>query len=368
MPKRKSYRDGLHKRSDSPYWWASYTDASGRRTRRTTGTEDRKEAEALLAKWKLEAHRGRQWEEQPERTFDELMLAYLPVSEREKRSSERDRNSLKRLYPFFTGRDLGSITPMDVRAYVDQRRNAGVGPGTINREIGLLSAALNYARREWGWAVSNPAAGRRLREPEGRVRWINREEAKLLVAAARTEPRAPHLPDFILLGLNTGMRRGEMLGLEWERVDLTSQLIYLGAAHQKSGRLGSVPLNKEALMAMRSRAAFRELHYPSSRWVFCDRHGNRVGSVKKSFASACRKARIEDFHQHDLRHTCAAWLVQSGVPLIEVRDLLRHSTVLMTERYAHLAPHNARAAVAALDNDSSRSGHGEVVKGMGAIS
>jgi len=147
MPKRKSYREHLHTRSDSPYWSATYIDASGRRTRRITGTGDRKEAEALLAKWKLEAHRSRQWEEQPERTFGELILAYLPVSEREKRSAERDKDSLKRLYPFFTGRNLGSLTAVDVRAYIEDRLSAGVQAGTINREIGLLSAALNYARR-----------------------------------------------------------------------------------------------------------------------------------------------------------------------------------------------------------------------------
>ena len=72
---------------------------------------------------------------------------------------------------------------------------------------------------------------------------------------------------------------------------------------------------------------------------------------------ACRKAGIEDFHIHDLRHTCAAWLVTAGVPLTEVRDLLGHSTITMTERYAHLAPENVRASVKLLESDRSRSGH-----------
>ena len=208
---------------------------------------------------------------------------------------------------------------------------------------------------------------RRLKEPAGRVRWISKPEAERLVAAARTEPQAPHLPDFILFGLNTGMRKGEMLGLDWQRVDLESRLIYLGAGHQKNGRLGSVPLNKEAYMAIQARAEFRQLHCRSSSWVFCDRRGNRISSVKKSFASACRKVGLEDFHQHDLRHTCAAWLVQAGVSLIEVRELLRHSTVRMTGHYAHLAPHNVRAAVAVLDHASSRLGHVGVTNKSGDI-
>jgi integrase len=84
--------------------------------------------------------------------------------------------------------------------------------------------------------------------------------------------------------------------------------------------------------------------------VFCHTDGSRIGSVKRSFATACTKAGIKDFRFHDLRHTCAAWLVTAGVSLTEVRDLLGHSSVTMTEKYAHLAPERVRIAVAALDN------------------
>lgn len=84
--------------------------------------------------------------------------------------------------------------------------------------------------------------------------------------------------------------------------------------------------------------------------------GKRIANPRKGFESACKRAGIENFYIHDLRHTCAAWLVSAGVPLTEVRDLLGHFTVIVTERYAHLAPENVRAAVARLD-DESRSGH-----------
>jgi integrase len=105
------------------------------------------------------------------------------------------------------------------------------------------------------------------------------------------------------------------------------------------------------------RKRFRAQHCPASPWVFCDKEGDRVQSVKRSYATACRKAGIEDFRIHDLRHTCAAWLVTAGVPLTEVRDLLGHSTVKMTERYAHLAPENVRAAVTLLEGHESRLSH-----------
>ena len=85
----------------------------------------------------------------------------------------------------------------------------------------------------------------------------------------------------------------------------------------------------------------------------------RIGDVKKSFATACKKTGISNFRMHDMRHTCTAWLVSSGVSLIEVRDLLGHSTTKMAERYAHLAPENLRKAVRTLEN-RSHYGHSDL--------
>lgn len=361
MAKRKRDKDGIYRRKDSPYWWASYIDASGRRARRSTGATEKREAEAILGKWRVEAHRQYQWDEQPERTFDELMVEYLKAVDGEKRDEVRDRNSLVHLQPFFTGRDLADITPVDIRGYIAERRGQGAAASTINREIGVLSAAMNYARRVWGWQYHNPAAQCRLREPEGRVRWLTREQVDQLIAAAEGLSKAPYLGDFIRLAVNTGCRRGELLGLEWERVDMAAGLIRLEARNTKGGKRRSVPLNDEARRALLGRSNFRAHHCPATPWVFAHANGERVTDVKKGFASACRTAGIRDFRVHDLRHTCAAWLVSAGVPLAEVRELLGHSSIKMTERYAHLAPDNVRAAVAVLDEPKSRKSHVEAV-------
>ena len=175
---------------------------------------------------------------------------------------------------------------------------------------------------------------------------------------ARKRTRDEYLVDFLELALHTRMRRGEMLELQWQRVDLDEGLVALRGAHQEAGRFGSVPLNATAKAALERRDAFRRENCPSSPWVFAHKDGERMASVKRSFATACLKAGIRDFRIHDLRHCCAAWLVQSGVSIRAVAELLRHADIRVTMRYVHLAPETVRAAVSVLDAES-RSGHGE---------
>jgi integrase len=353
----------VYRRDDSPVYWGSFTDASGKRVRRTTGTTDRREAEALESKWKLETHKVKHWDAPPSRTFDELMLPYFKATQGLKRSAGRDVTSLRNLMPYFTGRDLLTLKRSDIRGYIDKRREDGVMPATINKEIGLLSAAINYARREWDWDIPNHAEGMRQQVPEGRVRSLTEDEARRLIAEAEKSWKSPHLANFIRLALNTGCRRDELLKLQWSRVDLKADLIFLEAKDTKSGRRRSVPLNPDARGALLNLARFRASHCPASPWVFAHEDGSRQASIRNAFEVARRNAGIEDFRIHDLRHTCASWLVSAGVQLPAVRDLLGHSTVKMTERYAHLSPENVRAAVAVLDS-VSRSGHAESSKGL----
>lgn len=272
-------------------------------------------------------------------TFDDVLLAFL-LDQGAAKSAVRDRAGLLHLYPAFTGRRWCEIGALEVRRYIRVRQRAGAAASTINKEIGLLSRAARWAGVEFGQALENPAAGLKLREPEGRVRWLTQRQAAALVAAAgRLGPRAGHLPELITLALHTGMRKGELLGLEWARVDETQHLVYLEAQHTKSARRRSIPLNGLAWAALERRRALG-----AGPLVF-----GGVKDVKRSFAHACQLAGITNFRFHDLRHTFASWLVQAGVPLPEVRDLLGHASIEMTERYAHLAPERLKLAVGRLE-------------------
>lgn len=272
-------------------------------------------------------------------TFDDVLLAFL-LDQGAAKSAVRDRAGLLHLYPAFTGRRWCEIGALEVRRYIRVRQRAGAAASTINKEIGLLSRAARWGCVEFGQALENPAAGLKLREPEGRVRWLTQRQAAALVAAAgRLGPRAGHLPELITLALHTGMRKGELLGLEWSRVDETQHLVYLEAQHTKSARRRSIPLNGPAWAALERRRAVG-----AGPLVF-----GGIQDVKRSFGHACQLAGITNFRFHDLRHTFASWLVQAGVPLPEVRDLLGHSSVEMTERYAHLAPERLKRAVGRLE-------------------
>lgn len=134
--------------------------------------------------------------------------------------------------------------------------------------------------------------------------------------------------------------------------------LYLEGQHTKNGKRRLIPLNAEARQALLGRASFRVQYCPASPWVFAHKSGERVQYMQNGFGTACARAGIKDFRVHDMRHTFASWLVSAGVPLAEVRDLLGHSTIEMTERYAHLAPDNHVRAVSVLDR-SSRFSHAD---------
>ena len=298
-----------YKRKDSRFWWVDLTDASGKRVRRSTETTVRREAEGLEHKWKLETFKERQWAAAPERSFDELMLLYLQAEPAEKRQREMD--AARHLKDFFGGKDMTGLRGHDIRGYVLHRRQF-VTDSTINRELSVLSAAINYSRVEYEWDIPNPVSGRKPKPSEGRVRWITRAEAATLLRAADEEPNASHLSDFICLALHTVCRKQELLGLEWSRVDLPKNLIHLEGRHTKSGKRRSIPLNQTARSVLMRR--FRARHCPDSAWVFAHMDGSRIKDVRHSFRTACNRVGITDFRIHDLRHTCAAWLVSAGVP------------------------------------------------------
>jgi integrase len=218
---------------------------------------------------------------------------------------------------------------------VSERTGRQLTAASVNRPLAVLRHLLKTAREEWGLLADVPRV-RLEKESQGRLRWLTQEEAARLLAAT-AKSRNVDLHDLVVVSLYTGVRRSELLGLTWDRVDRSRGVIRLEVT--KSGRRREVPFGTKVDEVLARR------QQPSG-YVFQHR---RRESYRTAFEGAVAAAQIDDFHFHDLRHTYASWLVQAGRPIIEVKDLLGHQTLAMTVRYAHLAPERLRAAVEALD-------------------
>lgn len=286
---------------------------------------------------------------EPTASLSDFLDAYYLTGGRDQKGKYRLAWTLSFWKTKFGTTPVANITKRALSLHIEARRIEGKSNGTINREISILSASINYAIKRWDWNIPNPATGLYLKTPEGRLRWLTTSEALTLLAAAK-ESQAPHLYDFIVLALNTGMRRNEILSLECSRIDLEQKRIHLEGSQTKNGRRRIIPLNKSAIAAIQSRNAWNHENGITSTRLFLQRNGRPVTQINTAFTNAINKTGIQDFRLHDLRHTFASWLVGEGVSLPEVRDLLGHSSIKQTERYAHLAPGRLHKAVSVLDD------------------
>jgi integrase len=283
--------------------------------------------------------------------FSEFIRAYLDAVKNRLRSYRQIRWRMRRFLGLYTGRQLGDITRRDIADYIDKRLDDGLCNGTVNLEISTLSSAFRFAQRHWGWPITNPVSGQYLRNDEGRLRWLDKDETARLFRTMRGSRARISLPDFVQLAINTGCRKSELLGLAWKNVDLDAGIVIIEGKNSKNGRRRIIPINQGARQALQNREDHNRKYCPESPWVFAKRNGERLKHIDGQFKHCIRKAGIEDFRIHDLRHTFASWLVTKDVPLYHVKELLGHSTIKMTERYAHLATTALSKAVAVLDDD-----------------
>ncbi len=205
-------------------------------------------------------------------------------------------------------------------------------PATINRYHSTLGAVFQSASKRWHWLPSNPSRDvMRHEEGKGRARWLDDDERNALLASCK-ESNWDGLYPLVLLALATGARRSELTGLTWDRVDLKVGTAFLEAT--KSGERRTLPIRGPALTELRNYAKVRRM---DSNFVFPSLDGRKAFSFRPYWERAVRRAELEDFRFHDLRHTTASYLAMNGASLIEIADVLGHKTLEMVKRYAHLA-------------------------------
>jgi len=333
---------GLYRRGK--VWWMNFT-YQGQQVRASTNQTDKRAAELILGDTRRQLRDGayRIALEEQNRTFGELMERFLREHATKKASQRSYVGYAKRLRGFFgDGTPLADITPRLIVEYKNQLFAAGLAPASVNRHLATLKKAFNLALREWEWCQRNPVLSVSMeRESNGRDRWLTLDEEGRLLAAC-----APWLRDVVQFALGTGMRMGEILSLSWRGVDLTRRTVMV--FQSKNGERRTIPLNQTVLSLIKERGTLRSL---STDLVFPSKTHTPLesGHLRRAFRLALKKARIEEFHFHDLRHTFATRLVQAGVELYKVQRLLGHKSPMMTQRYAHHYPESLRDGVEVLD-------------------
>jgi integrase len=300
---------------------------------------------------------------------------YAPWAKANIRTADATVARLKAIFADFLKVKLGGLTPWQIEKWRAERVKAGIKRSTINRNLADLKSSLTKAVG-WGLLASNPISSVKLHklDPNAAVRFLSDDEESCLRqalekreatmkaerkryndwCAARRYPSYPdlekaefvdYLRPMVLLSLNTGLRQGEVFGLQWVDVNFQQASITLPGSRTKSGKTRHVPLNQEACEVL---TAWRRRTEQGEGLVFPNPEGDRFNNVRKSWLGVLAQARIKNFRWHDMRHSFASRLAMAGVDLNTIRDLLGHSDYKMTLRYAHLAPAHKAAAVAKL--------------------
>ena len=284
------------------------------------------------------------------------------------RTATNTLEKLNRLFGTWFSEPLTAITIERIESWKIRRVNAGCSGTTLLRDMFTLSSVLSRAVK-LGKLPENPI--RKVEKPRidrrPKIRFLDdaeesrlRETLRVRDAKMRADRESAnvwrrernrellptllhygdHLTPAVVLSMNTGLRRGELLKLRWRSVDFAHRLLTVEGPDSKTRQTRHVPLNGEAMRVLES-------------WREQSGDGPRVFEISTGFKTAwghiLKRANIAGFRWHDLRHHFASRLVQHGVPLNTVRDLLGHNSIAMSLRYAHLAPDQRREAVAMLN-------------------
>ena len=333
----------------------------GQRIHRTIGKESegvtRKQVEDFIEQVKTESRTGRlNLPEGRKLTlgFKEAAFAYL------KRLPEEGGKDLKaktmrlnqHLTPFYKSKPLSGIYTFDVERYKKHRLDYKAAPGTVNRELAVLSHLFSKAV-EWKWLTHKPAKINRLREDAGRIVYLDSEQASRLLEAAKKD-QSPYIYPFIVVGLATGMRRMEILSIRMKDIHLNRGLIYI--PNSKTG-------SREQPITNHLREFLGEVINTSSserKWLFpSDKSkSGHVVAVEKAFRRTVERAGLDprEVVRHTLRHTAVSHLVQAGVDLPTVKKISGHKTLAMVERYSHQNGEHIQAAMDKLEGRYNSSG------------
>ncbi|MCW8275558.1 site-specific integrase [Pseudomonas sp. PCH199] len=296
---------------------------------------------------------------------------YMPWFKAHHRGHKKTQHTLDNNFTTIMAQRVDAITTRDLEQIRTAWLQAGNAASTANRKMGSISGVFSRAV-EWEFISEHPLAKLKALkvDSKGQVRYLISDESKRLREALdsrqdearaererankwRSDRKKEQMPDFqsltftdhlkpmVIVSLNTGVRRGELFDLKWPSVNFTTKTITIIGDTTKTIETRHIPMNQESLATLKAwKEQSSEVGY-----VFPGQGGERMDDVKSAWLRLLERAQIIGFRWHDMRHDFASRLVMAGVPLNTVRDLLGHSDIKMTLRYAHLAPGTKAAAV-----------------------
>ena len=320
-------------------WWIRYRGLDGKDVRERAFTSKR-ESDKLLALRRADIAKGRKLPPKRDgsKLFSEFAKEYMETIAERQVWSASVATAIKHWQQHLGKRcRLREITAQRVEEFRTKRLKAGVAKSTVNRNVAVLKRLLTVAV-DWDLLLENPARRvKQYREENQRLRFLSHEEAGRLVAACRRS-RNPLLAPLVVLALNTGARKGELLGLRW--ADVSFEARTLSFPKTKNGERRDLPLNKAATATLRSlhRRTGHERH------VF-NHAGEALKDIRTAWRTVLKRAEIDDFHFHDTRHCYSSWAVMAGTDLYRLQRILGHKSQQMVQRYAHLRPKDLREAM-----------------------
>ena len=321
--------------------------AGGKLKRWKTHTSNKTVAMKQEAKIKTDLMMGKIRSEKIKRlSFKEWGELYLSLEEVKSLRSYRDRVSaiLGQFIPCFGKKLLEDLTPVDVERFRAQRKLPnGKSPtlSTVNYDHAILKHCLSLAMRR-GFVSSNVAKMVTLPTPENeRDRVLTSQEWEHLYKEA-----AEHLQPILIVAYQLGMRQREILDLTWDRVDLQRGVIKLRGSDTKTKEGRVIPLTPPVKNLLGELRRVRQLHCP---FVF-QYEGRSIQWVKRGFRNACRRAGIEDFRFHDLRHCAATNLRRAGVDTLTAMTIIGHKSENMYRRYNSVSEADLSQAMGKLDS------------------
>ena len=330
-------------------WYIDYYLSNGKRKREVVSIEgvdpskiNREDAKKALSIRKAEIAQGKfdiRHTNSKQMSFEKLAHTFLEdYSKVNKRSWKRDRTSCRALLGYFGNIRINQITPWNVDKYKSNRLKEisrlgkPISKASINREIACLKKMLSYAVAE-NWIPSNPLKGYRLfNEKPKKIRVVTLDEFNMVYNNS-----SEYIKPILNTAYNTGMRRGEILNLKWEHVNLHEGYIRVEESKNNEQRL--IPLNNEMKKTLKSLNSEKENEH-----VF-NKNGQAIICFKTAFEGAILRSGVERFTFHDLRHTFATNLVMNNVDIVTVQELLGHKSILMTKRYSHPTLEHKKRAV-----------------------